>query len=43
MKNDPKQCTNLFSRPKYAEIAGEPKRKLKAKLAEVRRNDLGKE
>ena len=42
MKNDPKQYTSLFSDPEYAEIVGELRQKLKAKLVEVSKNDLGK-
>jgi arylsulfatase A-like enzyme len=43
MQKDPKQYTNLFSKPEYAEIVSGLKQKLKAKLAEVSKNDLGKE
>jgi arylsulfatase A-like enzyme len=43
MKKDPKQYTNLFSDPDYAEIVSGLKQKLKTKLAEVSKNDLGKE
>ncbi len=43
MENDPKQYTNLFGDPEYAEILAGLKQKLKAKLAEVQDNDLGGE
>jgi iduronate 2-sulfatase len=43
MENDPKQYTNLFNKPEYAEILAGLKQKLKAKLVEVSKNDLGKE
>ena len=42
MENDPKQYTNLFSKPEYAEIVADLKQKLKAKLSQVEKNDLGK-
>ena len=40
MENDPKQYTNLFRDPDYADIVTELKRKLKTKLDEVSRHDL---
>ena len=40
MKNDPKQYTNLFSDPEYADVLAELKKKLKDRLAEVEKNDL---
>jgi iduronate 2-sulfatase len=43
MEKDPKQYTNLFSKPEYAEIVAELKQKLKAKLSEVEKNDLNRE
>lgn len=42
MEKDPKQYTNLFSNPKYADVVAGLKLKLKNKLAEVQNNDLGK-
>ena len=42
-EKDPKQYTNLFSKPEYAEIVAGLKQKPKAKLVEVSKNDLGKE
>lgn len=41
MNNDPKQFTNLAHYPKYAGVVDDFKAKLKAKLKEVRTNDLG--
>ncbi len=41
MNKDPKQYTNLAENPDYAEVVADFKIKLKAKLAEVRTNDLG--
>ncbi len=41
MKNDPKQYTNLVGNPEYAPILTEMGHKLNAKLAEIRKNDLG--
>jgi iduronate 2-sulfatase len=43
MEKDPKQYTNLFSNPDYSETVALLKQKLKSKLAEVSRNDLGKD
>lgn len=43
MEKDPKQYINLFGKPEYAEIVAGLKQKLKAKLAEVSKNDLRKE
>ena len=43
MENDPKQFTNLFGDPEYADIVTELKQKLKAKLVKVSEHDLGKE
>jgi iduronate 2-sulfatase len=43
MEKDPKQYTNLFGKPEYAEVVAGLKQKLKAKLAEVSKNDLRKE
>jgi iduronate 2-sulfatase len=40
MQKDPKQYTNLYSKPEYAETLAELKQKLKAKLLEVSKNDL---
>ncbi len=40
VENDPKQYTNLFSKPEYAEIVADLKQKLKAKLSQVEKNDL---
>ena len=42
MEKDPKQYTNLFNNPDYAETVARLKQKLKSKLAEVSRHDLGK-
>lgn len=41
MNNDPKQYTNLVENPKYAKVVLDFQKKLKAKLKEVRTNDLG--
>jgi iduronate 2-sulfatase len=43
MENDPKQYKNLYSDTEYAETVAGLKEKLKAKLVEVSKNDLGKE
>ena len=43
MQNDPKQYTNLFDQPAYAQTVIELKQKLNAKLAKVGKNDLGKD
>ena len=43
MEKDPKQYTNLFNKPDYAEILAGLQQKLKAKLVEVSKNDLGRE
>lgn len=43
MKKDPKQFTNLAENPEYAHVVDDFKEKLKAKLNEVRTNDLGKD
>ncbi len=40
MEKDPKQYTNLYSKPEYAETLAELKQKLKARLLEVSKNDL---
>lgn len=40
MKNDPQQYRNLFSDPAYASVVADLKQKLKARLAEVRKNEL---
>ena len=42
MKKDPKQYTNLAKDPKYSQVVAEFKEKLKAKMAELRDNDLPK-
>jgi iduronate 2-sulfatase len=42
MENDPKQYNNLINDPKYAKVLSGMKEKLKAKLAEIQENDLGK-
>ncbi|TKG93702.1 DUF4976 domain-containing protein [Puteibacter caeruleilacunae] len=42
MKKDPKQFTNLAHKKEYADVVKEYQEKLKAKLKEVRTNDLGK-
>ena len=42
MENDPKQYTNLAENLDYAGVVAEFKAKLKEKLREVRKNDLGK-
>ena len=42
MKKDPKQFKNLANNPEYAQVVNEMKKKMTAKLAEVRTNDLGK-
>jgi iduronate 2-sulfatase len=41
MKKDPKQYTNLAEDPKYAEVVARFRKQMKAKLAEIRSNDLG--
>ncbi|MDE0859686.1 MAG: sulfatase [Akkermansiaceae bacterium] len=41
MKKDPKQYTNLASDPKHAAVITRFRQKMKAKLSEVRANDLG--
>ncbi len=41
MGKDPKQFTNLADNPKFASVVSDFKEKLKAKLREVRTNDLG--
>ncbi|YCM42656.1 sulfatase [Verrucomicrobiaceae bacterium 227] len=41
MKKDPRQYTNLAGDPKYAEVVARFQKQMKAKLAEVRNNDLG--
>ncbi len=41
MKKDPKQYTNLANKSEYAEVVKAFKKKMAAKLAEVRTNDLG--
>jgi len=42
MKKDPKQYNNLFNDSKYAAVLSGMKEKLKAKLTEIQKNDLGK-
>jgi len=42
MDKDPKQYTNLFNKPEFAEIRAGLKQKLKAKLVEVGKHNLGK-
>ena len=41
MEKDPEQYNNLINDSKYAEVLSGMKEKLKAKLAEVQKNDLG--
>ena len=41
MKKDPKQYTNLATDPQYAKVVARFRKQVKAKLAEVRNNDLG--
>jgi iduronate 2-sulfatase len=41
MKTDPKQYVNLIDNPAYAETLATMKAKLKAKLTEISKNDLG--
>ena len=41
MKKDPKQYTNLAADPNYAEVVARFQKQMKAKLAQVRSNDLG--
>ncbi|MDA7877617.1 sulfatase [Akkermansiaceae bacterium] len=41
MKKDPKQYTNLVKDPQHAEIVSRFRKKMEAKLKEVRSNDLG--
>ncbi len=41
MEKDPKQFTNLADDPSYAKVIQSFKKKLKKKLKEVRKNDLG--
>jgi iduronate 2-sulfatase len=42
MKKDPKQFTNLAPMPEYEPVVNEFKKKLAAKLRDVRNNDLGR-
>ena len=42
MEKDPKQYNNLINDPKYAKVLSGMKEKLKGKLAEIQKNDLGK-
>ena len=42
MRKDPKQYNNLINDSKYAEVLSGMKEKLKAKLTEIQKNDLGK-
>jgi hypothetical protein len=42
MQKDPKQYTNLVDTPEYADVLAGMREKLDAKLAEIRKNDLGK-
>ena len=41
MENDPKQYVNLAQNPAYSKIVDEFQKKLRDKLEELRRNDLG--
>jgi len=41
MTNDPKQFTNLANSPDHEDVVNDFKQKLKAKLSEIRTNDLG--
>ena len=41
MEKDPKQYVNLIDNPAYAETLAAMKAKLKAKLTEISKNDLG--
>jgi hypothetical protein len=41
MKKDPRQYTNLVNNPEYAHVVEEMKKKMAAKMAELRTNDLG--
>lgn len=41
MEKDPKQYVNLANKPEYSEVVDDFKQKLKAKLNEVRTNDIG--
>ena len=41
MEKDPKQYVNLIDNPAYAETLATMKAKLKAKLTEISKNDLG--
>lgn len=43
MYQDPKQFTNLAMQPAYEKVLIDLQAKLKAKLAEIRKNDLGKD
>ena len=43
MEKDPKQYTNLFSKPEYADLVEELKKKMKAKRDEISKNELVKE
>ncbi len=42
MEKDPKQYDNLIDDPAYAKVLSSMKEKLKARLTEIRKNDLGK-
>ena len=42
MEKDPKQYNNLINDPQYAKVLSSMKEKLKAKLTEIQKNDLGK-
>jgi iduronate 2-sulfatase len=42
MKKDPKQYTNQANNPEYAPVVADMKKRMAAKLAELRINDLGK-
>ena len=42
MEKDPKQYDNLFGDSNYAEVLSDMKEKLKARLGEIGKNDLGK-
>jgi len=43
MEKDPKQYTNLFSKPEYADLVEALKKKMQAKRDEISKNDLVKE
>ena len=41
MEKDPRQYTNLINDPEYAKTLADLRAKLKAKLSEIGKNDLG--